>query len=158
MKMDIIIRWANDADREIVREIAKLSWKDIFEGFKKQLGEEIYSTVYAEDPLEKKARDVENSLNAGNCFVAECDGKVVGFATFVINGKVGMLSNNACVLRGHGIAGMLHERIFEEFSAHGCTVAGVMTGLDDAHAPARRAYEKDGFKNSIETVTYYKEL
>ncbi len=34
----------------------------------------------------------------------------------------------------------------------------VMTGLDDAHAPARRAYEKAGFDKHIENIRYYREL
>ena len=158
MKMEIKIRRANACDRARVSEIAKDAWRAIFEGFKAQLGDEIYDTVYAGDPLEKKAEAVRASLDSDMCFVAEYEGEVVGFATYVINGKVGMLSNNAVALRGHGIAGMLHERVFEEFKSHGCTVAGVTTGLDEAHAPARRAYEKDGFTNSIETVMYYKKI
>ena len=156
--MDVKIRHASASDKERVSEIAKDAWRDIFEGFREQLGKEIYSTVYAGDPLEKKAAAVRDSLDEGMCFVAEYDGEVVGFATYVINGKVGMLSNNAVALRGHGIAGLLHERVFQEFKSHGCTVAGVTTGLDAAHAPARRAYEKDGFTNSIETVMYYKKI
>ena len=156
--MNITIRWAKKSDAARVGEIAKLAWRDIFAGFKVQLGDEIYNTVYQEDPLEKKAQYVLNSLEGGNCFVAEYEGEVVGFATFVINGKVGSLSNNAVALRGHGIAGMLHERVFEHFKSSGCTVACVTTGLDEAHAPARRAYEKDGFTNSIESVVYYKTL
>lgn len=156
--MDVKIRYASASDKERVSEIARDAWRDIFEGFREQLGEEIYNTVYAGDPLEKKAAAVRDSLDEGMCFVAEYDGEVVGFATYVINGKVGMLSNNAVALRGHGIAGMLHERVFEEFKSHGCTVAGVTTGLDAAHAPARRAYEKDGFTNSVETVMYYKKI
>ena len=156
--MDVKIRHASASDKERVSEIARDAWRDIFDGFREQLGEEIYNTVYAGDPLEKKAAAVRDSLDAGMCFVAEYDGEVVGFATYVINGKVGMLSNNAVALRGHGIAGLLHERVFQEFKSHGCTVAGVTTGLDAAHAPARRAYEKDGFTNSIETVMYYKKI
>ena len=38
------------------------------------------------------------------------------------------------------------------------TYAKVATGLDDAHAPARRAYERAGFDIKVEDVTYYKKL
>ncbi|MBT4097360.1 MAG: GNAT family N-acetyltransferase, partial [Gemmatimonadetes bacterium] len=34
----------------------------------------------------------------------------------------------------------------------------VGTGLDDAHAPARRAYERAGFDIAQQDVTYYKKL
>ena len=34
----------------------------------------------------------------------------------------------------------------------------VTTGLDDGHAPARRAYEKAGFEKNLPSLTYYKKL
>jgi len=40
----------------------------------------------------------------------------------------------------------------------GCVGVKVTTGLDDKHAPARRAYEKIGFTKNLPSVTYYKEL
>jgi len=36
--------------------------------------------------------------------------------------------------------------------------AKVQTGLDEAHAPARRAYERAGFKTRLESVAYYMDL
>ena len=59
-------------------------------------------------------------LQSKKCFVAEYEGKVVGFATYLIKEKLGILANNAVALRGHGIAGLLHARIFEEMKALGC--------------------------------------
>ncbi len=155
---NIIIRPSTEADAEAVERIAREAWRPIFEGFRAQLGEELYGVVYAEGPLSKKQEDVKRSVEKGGCFVAEHEGKVVGFATYLIEGRVGLLSNNAVALRGHGIAGMLHARVFEEMKAHGCEAVYVRTGLDDAHAPARRAYEKDGFVHCLPSVTYYKML
>lgn len=40
----------------------------------------------------------------------------------------------------------------------GMIYATVSTGLDDAHTPARRAYEKADFDKALENVRYYKEL
>ena len=37
-------------------------------------------------------------------------------------------------------------------------VVKVTTGLDWAHAAARRAYERAGFKKHLESTTYYMEL
>ena len=37
-------------------------------------------------------------------------------------------------------------------------VAKVTTGLDWAHAPARRAYERAGFKRHLDSTTYYLDL
>ena len=154
----IIIRAAAQADAEAVGKIASVAWKDIFDGYRAQLGDEIFKILYPEDPLAKKAAEVKQAVEKGVCFVAEYEGKVVGFATYIIEGKVGVLGNNAVALRGHGIAGLLHARIFEELKAKGCEVARVRTGLDEGHAPARGAYAKDGFTNILEDITYFKKL
>ena len=154
----IIIRAATAADAEAIGEIAKAAWKPIFDGYLMQMGEEIFHFLYPEDPTEKKKEECARAAGSGACFVAEYKGKVVGFATYLIKEKLGILANNAVALRGHGIAGLLHTRIFEEMKALGCEVVEVRTGLDEAHAPARRAYEKDGFQHSIPSITYYKKL
>jgi hypothetical protein len=36
--------------------------------------------------------------------------------------------------------------------------ATVQTGLDEGHAPARRAYERAGFDISHSRITYYRKL
>jgi len=48
--------------------------------------------------------------------------------------------------------------VFERFRQEGMRYAKVTTGLDEAHARARRAYERAGFNVRQEDVTYYKEL
>lgn len=155
---DIIIRSATAADAEAIGEIAKAAWKPIFDGYREQMGDEIFHFLYPEDPTEKKKEECARAADSGACFVAEYEGKVVGFATYLIKETLGILANNAVALRGRGIAGLLHARIFEEMKALGCKAVEVRTGLDDAHAPARRAYEKDGFMHSIPSITYYKML
>ena len=154
----IVLRRSTAADAEAVAAIAREAWRPIFEGYKEQMGEQIFALLYPEDPLKKKQSEVAEAAKGTHCFVAEYEGRVVGFATYMIDGAVGTLANNAVALRGHGIAGLLHTRIFEEMKACGCKVVTVRTGLDAAHAPARRAYEKDGFTNSLPSIQYYKML
>jgi GNAT superfamily N-acetyltransferase len=156
----ILIRESTAQDAEAIGEIARAAWEPIFDGYKKQLGEEIFRFLYPEDPLKKKQEEVKKAACGEYCYVAEYEGRVVGFATYLIecNGKLGVLANNAVSMRGHGIAGLLHERIFEEMKKRGCTAVRVRTGLDEAHAPARRAYEKDGFTNTLSDITYFKML
>ena len=48
--------------------------------------------------------------------------------------------------------------MLDYFREQGMVVAKVFTGLDEAHAPARRAYQRAGFDHSLEHVTYYMEL
>ena len=57
-----------------------------------------------------------------------------------------------------GIAKKLYDAVFERLCDAGCEVVRVGTGLDDAHAPARRAYEKAGFEASLSSIVYYKKI
>ena len=42
--------------------------------------------------------------------------------------------------------------------AAGLRCVQVSTGGDDSHAPARRAYEKAGFRPGVPSLTLYREL
>jgi SOS response regulatory protein OraA/RecX len=56
------------------------------------------------------------------------------------------------------IAAKLYDAVFERLREAGCEAVRVGTGLDDAHAPARRAYEKAGFEASLSSIVYYKKI
>ena len=45
-----------------------------------------------------------------------------------------------------------------ELLKKGCQYARVHTGLDDGHAPARRAYERTGFAHPVPRIVYYMPL
>ena len=101
-------------------------------------------------------------MASGNCFVSEIDGEIAGFICYIYDEstKIGTISNNAVssTFRGHGIGPRQYEFIFDHLRGLGATVVRVTTGLDDGHAPARRAYEKAGFAKTTSSVTYYKKL
>ena len=116
---------------------------------------------------EQAKRDAiaKHAAESPECFVIAEDknGRVIGFATYRLDEahKVGIIGNNAvakdCPLKGVGQA--LYAELFRRFRNAGMTAAQVMTGLDDGHAPARRAYIRAGFDPvGIESVTYYKKL
>lgn len=158
--MNIIIRKATYADAEVTAKIARDEWAGIYDGYRALLGDDIYDSLY-QSPLDKKSDSIKNFiLTGGNAYVAEADGVVCAFATYSINGNIGTLSNNAVSadFRGNGIASMLYNHIFEEMKSVGIDTVCVSTGLDDAHASARRAYEKMGFKVGLPKITYYKKL
>ncbi|MCF6176458.1 MAG: hypothetical protein L3J71_11915 [Victivallaceae bacterium] len=52
----------------------------------------------------------------------------------------------------------MYKSVLDYFRSIGLKAVKVQAGLDDAHAPARRAYERAGFKINLEEITYYKEL
>jgi GNAT superfamily N-acetyltransferase len=60
--------------------------------------------------------------------------------------------------RGKGIGPRQYEFIFEKLKSLGAIAVKVTTGFDDAHAPARRAYEKAGFCANTKSITYFKKL
>lgn len=153
------IRPATEADCAAVLEIACRCWEIIYEGYRQILGEELYNDVY-HMPLQKKMEVVHSEIMDGLTFVAELDGVVCGFASYRIDGSIGIVGHNAVIpeYKGRGIAGKLYDRVFEEFYRHGCTIATVHTGLDDGHASARRAYQKLGFEVGLPSIQYYKKL
>ena len=74
--------------------------------------------------------------------------------------KIGIISNNAvdpcCGVKGVGQE--MYRAVLEYFRKAGMLLAQVTTGLDEAHAPARRAYERAGFGLHTESVTYTMKL
>ena len=156
---EIIVRKAKIEDVYSVCDIAKECWADIYEGYREQLGDDIYERIYT-FPLEDKAEKIRLAVEDGRVFVAECSGEICGFSSFLVEGRVGSLKDNAVrkKFQGRKIASKLYEAVFEKLRSEGCSVVRVGTGLDAAHAPARRAYEKAGFEASLSSITYYKKL
>ena len=74
--------------------------------------------------------------------------------------KFGNITNNA--LDPHcgekGVGQEMYQAVLERFRAEGMKAATVQTGLDEAHAPARRAYERAGFHLRNEQVMYVMDL
>ncbi|MDQ1327844.1 MAG: hypothetical protein QG641_1127, partial [Candidatus Poribacteria bacterium] len=95
-------------------------------------------------------------------FICEKEGRIVGFITFSLNfdKKIGTIGNNAkdpdSSLKG--IGQQMYKAVLDYFRDHDMIYASVHTGLDYAHAPARKAYERAGFNIHHEDVDYYMKL
>ena len=74
--------------------------------------------------------------------------------------KVAEIGNNAVspAHQGHGIGEQMYVFVLERMREAGMKAAVVTTGGDDAHAPARRAYEKVGFSGAVPSLEYHIEL
>ena len=155
------IRPATEADAEAVVAIAIAEWEAIYQGYRAQLGDEIFYRFFP-DHKAQKASNVLANLASGTMYVTECDGRIAGFIHYVYDAKsrIGTISNNAVSgeFRGMGIGPRQYEFVFGLLREQGAIGVRVTTGLDDAHAPARHAYEKAGFKANTQSITYYKEL
>jgi ribosomal protein S18 acetylase RimI-like enzyme len=92
----------------------------------------------------------------------EEDGRITGFVTFRLDyqRRIGEIGNNAvdpdCGLKGRGQ--QMYRAVLDTFEREGMLYAKVSTGMDWAHARARRAYERAGFDIHHEDITYYKRL
>ena len=66
--------------------------------------------------------------------------------------KVANITNNAVdpFCGEKGVGQEMYQAALARFKAEGMRAVMVNTGLDEAHAPARRAYERAGFKRKVE--------
>ena len=155
------IRPATEADAEAIVAIAVAEWEAIYQGYRAQLGDEIFYRFFPDHKAQKEA-GIRANIASGTMHVTECDGRIAGFIHYVYDAKsrIGTISNNAVSgeFRGMGIGPRQYEFVFGLLREQGAIGVRVTTGLDDGHAPARRAYEKAGFKANTQSITYYKEL
>ena len=149
-------------DLETVMTLANEAWKPIRQMSNAALGEKIVKLLNPNGTDNTKGLQVKEQIDSGKYGIAICEhaDKIVGFITWQINGITGVICNNAA-LPGSGLKGigqMMYKYVLDLFRSQGVKVAQVVTGMDWAHAPARRAYERAGFKNRIDSTTYFMAL
>ncbi len=158
-----MIRFCREEDLETLSAIAKAAWMRIFDGFEERIGKDLYNVVNP-DCRNSKGPWLRKYFaeHPDRIYVAERNGRIVGFISFFFNEntKVGIISNNAvdpdCGEKGVGQE--MYKAVLQRFRDEGMKAAMVTTGLDDAHAPARRAYERAGFHLKNEEVCYIMDL
>ena len=93
-------------------------------------------------------------------FVAEEEGKIVGYATYSLNREreIGEVLSNAVHphCRGKGIGGTLHRKVLEELRREGMQAVSLVTS--EKHIPAIKMYESAGFKEIWHSTYYAKKL
>jgi ribosomal protein S18 acetylase RimI-like enzyme len=164
MPDDITIRDLQPADADAVVAIAVAAWTPIFACYRDLLGDDVYHAI-CPDWLAYKAQRVraacEGQLNATVC-VAERAGRIVGFVSFMADEAtlMGEIGNNAVHpdYQGQGIGPRMYAHALARLRALGMRGVKVSTGADEAHARARRAYEKMGFDRQLGRVDYYRML
>ena len=158
---ELIIRPFEEPDMERVLEIAELAWEPIYDGYRKAMGEELFLAFYPDWRSSKRAH-IRKIMRSGCGFVTLIEGNVVGFCSYAHEdgAQTGTVMDNAVHpdWRGNGIGAMQNRWILEFLRSRGVKYVCVHTGLDDAHAPARKTYERVGFDRSIPNVVYYQEL
>ena len=143
------------------------SYRPIFESYVAMLGEDCYEAVRLEPELSWEERKIQQNRRLYDehpdwLWVLEEAGEVFGFVSFYLlpEKSYGHIDNNG--LRadrvGQGWATFMYRHVLERFRDQGLRFAHVDTGLDDAHIPARRAYEAIGFDRGVPTVDYWQDL
>lgn len=158
-----MIRAYRAEDLSALMNIGNQAWQDIYRMFRCCYGGELFELL-TPDPDTSKGEQIRGHCEQHPDWVLVCeqDGQIKGFVTFRLDPQRGLgeIGNNAVRLdcRGQGVAQELYAAVLDRFRQTGLRYARVHTGLDTAHAPARRAYEKAGFDIRHEEVVYYQKL
>lgn len=158
------IRRFSPSDFKKVDEVREAAFRPVFKSFREIVGDKIASVAFAN--AEREQAEYLESLCAPQSgkevYVVERDGEQVAFFCIALDhtSKVGELDLNAVHPdhQGEGIAVWMYSWAIDRMKQAGMSVATVGTGGDKSHAPARRAYEKAGFKASLPNVHLYRSL
>jgi ribosomal protein S18 acetylase RimI-like enzyme len=158
-----MIREYEPEDLATIMDIGNRAWREIYAMFRERFGDELHA-ILVPDETRCKGQQIKAHCEQHPEWVYVCEqgGRIVGFVTFRLHHdtKIGVIGNNAvdpdCGLKGIGQE--MYRAVRDHFRAEGMIYAKVHTGLDDAHARARRAYERAGFDIRHENVDYYMRL
>jgi len=160
-----VLRHAQDDDLEVVDALTVESYRPIQESHVGMIGEDCYEAVRLEPELTWEERKIQQNRrlydeHPEQLWVLEEDGNVFGFVSFWLFPAYGHIDNNGLHADrvGQGWATFMYRHVLEHFRAQGLRFAHVDTGLDDAHIPARRAYEAAGFDRRVPTVDFWQDL
>nr|MBQ4318108.1 GNAT family N-acetyltransferase [Clostridia bacterium] len=139
------------------------AWEGIFAGFKEQLGEELFDffyTGYRDTKFNEFRTSMTNNGKAGRAFtlIDTSDNSIAAMGSYTYRDGFGTICSNAVRgdLRGYGLGSGLHRKLLDSMRAEGIKYAQVGTGLDEAHASARRSYERAGFDRAVPNVVYFR--
>ena len=160
--MQLQLRRATSDDLAAIVDLALLAWAPVFGSLRQTFSPGVYGLLYPD--WEKQQRDVvERTCNDEQTavWVAEADGAVAGFVAYTLDhreqiGTVELLAVHPDHQQ-RGVATALNRGALEQMRASGMKLAGLSTGGDPGHAPARRAYEKAGY-TAFPNIWYYQEL
>ena len=162
-----VLRAARSDDMPCIDEITVICYTPIFKSYVAMLGEDCYEVVRHNPELtwEERKTKQNHDLFAAHpdwLWVLEDEQGIFGYISFYIfpTQGYGHIDNNGVHpdRRGQGWGKFLYQEVLNYFKAQGLRYAHVDTGLDDAHIPARRAYEAVGFDRQVPSVEYWKDL
>jgi ribosomal protein S18 acetylase RimI-like enzyme len=163
----VVLRHATAADLPAIDALTAVGYAPIQESFVAMLGADLYEAVQAEPGRTWEERKCAQNRrlfaeHPEQVWVLEESDRVFAFVTFWLfpERSYGHLDNSAVdpSCRGEGWARFMYVHVLEHFRSLGLRYAHVDTGLDEAHIPARAAYEAVGFDRSVPTVDLWQRL
>mgnify|MGYP003445089439 CR=1 FL=1 len=162
--MTYAIRLFEPRDFKRVHDICVRAFTPIHEGFEREVGPEIFANQYIgwQGRYVDDLTRLTNAAPATLVHVIEDAGVIVGFVTTVVDDKTkaGEIGLNAVDpdYQGRGVGKRMYAFALQNLKDRGAVIAYVGTGADEAHAPARAAYEAIGFDKAIPSIHYFRKL
>ena len=162
-----MLRQARPEDLPAIDDLTVICYEPIQASYVAMLGQDCYDAVRNDPELTWDERKIAQNRRlyeeSPECLWVLDDGGVVfGFVSFWLRPAqhYGHIDNNGVhpTRAGQGWATLMYREVLRYFREQGLQFAHVDTGLDDAHIPARRAYEAVGFDSVVPTVEYWVEL
>jgi ribosomal protein S18 acetylase RimI-like enzyme len=162
------LRQAREEDLPRIMEITCICYEPVYDSFISIIGEELYEEVIRKPAgltwkqrKEKKIRGLFEKHSEW-VWVLDDGNEVIGYVTFGLtpDKNLGDIDNNGVHPNhaGKGWATFMYRHVLQYFRDEGIRFAVVETELDDAHIPARRAYEAVGFDRPQKIVNYWQDL
>jgi ribosomal protein S18 acetylase RimI-like enzyme len=161
--MESVIRLYHERDGSDVVRLSLRAWAPVLATERAVMGADIFERLYGDDWRPHQQRDVEDALADENTevWVADEGDRAVGFVAVKLDvdhgmGEIWMLAVDPDYQqRGLGTAllGVATDWIREA----GLHLVVIDTGGDVSHSPARRTYEKAGYR-PMQIVRYFKAL
>lgn len=152
-----------DEYRDQIIELSIRAWTPVFPLTEADVPAFVYDAFYPDGWEVRQRADIETILNdePDSVDVAVVNGVPVGWVCTRIHpedsmGEIYVLAVDPDRQRA-GVARMLMARSYERAAAAGARLIMVETGDDRGHAPARAAYEADGFVR-WPVARYFKDL
>ena len=159
MPQGVTIRTVQKDDMDALHQVTLAGWEDSTVG---QRLVERHACLADYDWRDKKWRQVKRFVEEfpDLCIVAEAAGRVVGYATWLVDaeGGVAEVGNNAVHpdFRARGIGAAMQQEILNRLRAQGVKVVTVVTLTTSE--PARAQYARAGYKEIARSITYSQEL
>jgi ribosomal protein S18 acetylase RimI-like enzyme len=146
--------------------LALRAWAPVFASMADVLGAAVFDQLYPDwEAAQAQSVEAVCTREGTRVWVAEDESGLAGFVTVVLHdetydepnsGEIEMLAVDPA-RQGRGVGGQLTDHAMDAIRQAGCRLAVVATGGDPGHAPARRVYERAGFR-AMPLVRYYQAL